>query len=103
MLTIRETISAEASRSDGLGSAKCAVKAKAEALLRQTSYAALRHVACSLHDGVLTLRGHVPSYYLKQTAQTLLRSIDGVLKISNEIEVIPVSGRSQESDAAARL
>ena len=36
-----------------------------------------------------TFRGRVPSYYLKQIAtETLLCSIEGVLKIDNELDVI---------------
>jgi osmotically-inducible protein OsmY len=101
MLTLKDTTSTKASRSDGVGSTEVAVEAKAEALLRQASYAELRHITCRLHDGVLTLRGRVPSYYLKQTAQVLLRSIDGVSKINNQLEVISLSGAPQERDVAA--
>jgi BON domain len=33
------------------------------------------------------LRGAVPSYYLKQIAQELVRDLDGVLLVNNQIKV----------------
>ena len=38
-------------------------------------------------DGVLTLEGRLPSYYLKQMLQTVLRDVDGVKKIENRVAV----------------
>jgi hypothetical protein len=99
MLTIRHPTSETDSQSNGIGPAKTGVEATAEARLRQASYVALHHVSCRLHDGVLTLRGRVPSYYLKQIAQTLLYSIEGVLKINNELDVISIPDPRREHDA----
>jgi CheY-like chemotaxis protein len=64
------------------------VSEMAESRLRGHSYLALRHVSCVYRDGVLTLRGCLPTYYLKQLAQTAVAPIDGVERIDNEIEVI---------------
>jgi osmotically-inducible protein OsmY len=36
---------------------------------------------------VLTLWGHLPTYYLKQIAQTAVGGIAGVERIKNEIKV----------------
>jgi hypothetical protein len=44
-------------------------------------------VACQYHDGVLTLGGCLPSYYLKQLAQVVVAPIEGVRLVVNEIEV----------------
>jgi len=41
-----------------------------------------------VRDGVLILRGQLPSYYHKQIAQELLMQIAGVTRIENLIEVI---------------
>jgi osmotically-inducible protein OsmY len=56
--------------------------------LRQSPYRLLRCIRCDLHDGVLTLRGFVDSYYLKQTAQEVVRRVPGVELIANRIEVV---------------
>jgi osmotically-inducible protein OsmY len=65
----------------------------AEIRLRCNSYLALKNVSCEYHEGVLTLRGCLPSYYLKQMAQTAVARLDGVQRIVNEIEVIAGSRR----------
>jgi hypothetical protein len=65
----------------------------AERCLRSNSYLALKNVTCEYHEGVLTLRGCLPSYYLKQIAQTAVSRLDGVERINNEIEVIASARR----------
>jgi hypothetical protein len=65
----------------------------AEIQLRSNSYLALKNVSCEYSEGTLTLRGCLPSYYLKQMAQTAVARIDGVKRIVNEIEVIGSRGR----------
>jgi hypothetical protein len=43
-----------------------------------------------LDDGVLTLRGRVPSYYLKQIAQTLAHErLRGAARLHNALDVVP--------------
>ena len=56
--------------------------------LRDNAYRALRQVAWQYHDGVLTLRGQLPSYYLKQMAQAAVAGTAGVEQVVNEIEVV---------------
>jgi osmotically-inducible protein OsmY len=60
----------------------------AESCLHSNSYLALKNVSCQYREGVLTLRGSLPSYYLKQVAQTAVARLDGVQRIVNEIEVV---------------
>jgi CheY-like chemotaxis protein len=60
---------------------------RAEAALRGHQYLALRRVSCEYRDGVLTLRGCLPSYYLKQLAQASVAGIQGVQRVRNEIAV----------------
>ena len=55
--------------------------------LRRSSYLALRSVRCTYRDGVLTLRGRLYSFYLKQVAQSLVRDLASVRRVENEIEV----------------
>ena len=45
-------------------------------------------------QGVLILRGRVPSFYLKQVLLTLLRDLEGVEHIDNQVEVISATGLS---------
>jgi hypothetical protein len=52
-------------------------------------YHALRRVSCEYRDGILTLRGRLPSYYLKQVAQEAVAPVAGVDRIVNCIEVGP--------------
>lgn len=66
---------------------KQVVQAQAQSRLRGSCYRQLHLVSCEFHEGVLTLRGHVSSFYLKQLAQTLIRELDGVAQINNRLEV----------------
>jgi len=50
-------------------------------------YLTLRGVHCDLHEGIAVLRGQVPTYYLKQVAQTLAAQVEGVTTIVNRITV----------------
>lgn len=62
--------------------------------LSGTSYQFLRFVDCCFQNGVLTLRGRVPSFYLKQMAQSLLANIEGVDRIDNRVDVVSPCGLS---------
>ena len=39
-------------------------------------------------DGCLIIEGRLPSFYLKQVLQTLLRDVDGVVQIDNRVDVV---------------
>jgi hypothetical protein len=56
--------------------------------LRNSPYQALRDIVCELREGVLTLRGRVPSYYLKQLAQALLQDLADVSGVDNQLDVV---------------
>ena len=71
----------------GLSKENLLVQADAQSRLRQSGYLQLHLVSCEFHEGVLTLRGRVSSFYLKQVAQTLIRGLDGVGEINNRLEV----------------
>jgi osmotically-inducible protein OsmY len=64
-----------------------AVQTDAQSQLRNSGYPELRLVSCEFHEGVLTLRGRVSTFYLKQVAQTLIRELDGVEQVNNRVEV----------------
>jgi hypothetical protein len=56
--------------------------------LRNSPYLVLRNVACDYDGGVLTLRGSLPTYYLKQVAQAVVAGVDGVRQVVNDIAVV---------------
>jgi hypothetical protein len=65
------------------------VAQRAESCLRTHAYLALHNITCDYHEGTLTLRGWLPTYYLKQVAQAAVGQMDGVQRLVNEIEVTP--------------
>jgi osmotically-inducible protein OsmY len=60
----------------------------AERCLRSNSYLALKNISCDWLDGVLVLRGCLPTYYLKQIAQEAVAPLEGVERIDNQIQVV---------------
>jgi hypothetical protein len=48
------------------------------------------------NDGKLTLHGCVPSFHLKQLLQELLRGIEHVAQITNNVDVVSSMGLSSE-------
>jgi osmotically-inducible protein OsmY len=55
--------------------------------LNQSPYFARRGVKVEAQEGQVVLRGTVRSYYHKQMAQEILRRVDGVQRIENQLEV----------------
>ena len=78
--------------SDAFG--RPAIRREAEARLRRSGYLALRDVACEARDGVVHLRGHLPTYDLKQVAQSVASGVAGVRRVVNHIEVLAPAGRA---------
>ena len=70
------------------------IETEAQGRLRQAGHYYLRSMHCTVANGVLTLRGQVPNYYLKQLVQSLLIDIDGLRAIDNAIEVVSATGIS---------
>lgn len=64
------------------------VKDLAERRLRSNPYPGLKYIRCDFQDGVLWLRGSLPSYYLKQRAQEAVAHLEGVTCTINEIQVV---------------
>ena len=55
--------------------------------LRDSGYHILTSVSCDYREGVLILRGCVPTYYMKQIAQTVVQNIEEISQIDNRLEV----------------
>ncbi len=66
--------------------------------LGQSSHLFLRHLKCNAVEGVLFIEGKVPSFYLKQTAQSLVQSIEGVERVINRLEVVNPVGLSYSAE-----
>lgn len=60
--------------------------------LKESSHYYLRTISCEYDSGVLTLRGRVPTFYLKQTVQKLAEKVDGVEHIVNLVDVVNPGG-----------
>jgi osmotically-inducible protein OsmY len=70
------------------------LKELAEGLLWRNPYLALKNVSCDCREGVLVLRGCLPSYYRKQVAQEAVARLEGVAAVDNQIQVVPPACRS---------
>jgi osmotically-inducible protein OsmY len=55
--------------------------------LERNPYVSRRDLRFETHQGRVTLRGIVHSYFQKQMAQESLRHIEGIDEIENELEV----------------
>ena len=55
--------------------------------LERSPYLSRRNLRFENSGGQVTLRGVVNTYYQKQMAQEVLRRVDGVSHINNELEV----------------
>lgn len=65
-----------------------AVEQLAQRHLRQSGYRSIGNLHCAFHEGELTLRGRLPSYYLKQLAQTVVANVQDVQIVRNRVEVV---------------
>lgn len=63
------------------------IRAAAVAALNSAQYSALRNLTCHVVDGTAEITGTVPSYYLKQLAQTAVAQLPGVLHVRNLVVV----------------
>ena len=82
----------QSSRSDRAASADelrdRAIQDQARAALRSSAYHPVRHVSCEVRECVLILRGRVPSFYMKQMAQNVVRHLlIDALVMENRVEV----------------
>ena len=64
------------------------IRRETEVRFRRSGYFALRDVSCDARHGVVSLRGCLPTYYLKQVAQAVAAEVEGVRCVVNLIKVI---------------
>ena len=65
------------------------------AILGKSPYLPLRTLRCSYDHGKLTLSGEVPTFYLKQLAQSVVSRINGPHGVMNLIRVAPPGARNR--------
>ncbi len=58
-----------------------------KALLITGHAGTLRGIQIEVHAGSVVLSGRLPTYYLKQIAQVSTMNVEGVVQVSNEIQV----------------
>lgn len=54
---------------------------------RTSAYWSIRQLVCEIDSEQIVLRGTLPSYYLKQVAQSLAARVVGVERMHSDIEV----------------
>ena len=70
--------------------------------LAATGFAPLRQVAVVARQGDISLRGRVPSFFLKQLAQAAARGVAGVVAVRDNLEVAHPPARDYVSPSAAK-
>lgn len=53
-------------------------------------------VRVQLHAGRLVLSGKLPSFYLKQVLQSIVRGLPGVQRVDNQVDVVRWNGLGSE-------
>lgn len=61
------------------------IASRAYLALAASGYRSLRNLQVSCNDGRVTLEGHLPTYYLKQLAQSLVQRVEGVCDVDNDV------------------
>jgi hypothetical protein len=101
--SLTERISAACGPPSGVGAERetAAHRSKtsvlAECRLRASPYLSLRNIYCDFHEGMLILRGCLPTYYMKQHAQAAVAGVEGVGRVVNQIEVCSTNVRRSNS------
>jgi osmotically-inducible protein OsmY len=78
-----ETVRQPAPSREDLGLAE-----RVERDLRATGYGSLRAVEATVSGRLVILTGRVPSYYMKQLAQTIAIKVAGVHELLNQVQVV---------------
>jgi osmotically-inducible protein OsmY len=63
------------------------IAGRAYLALATSGYRSLRNLQVFCNNGRVTLEGQLPTYYLKQLAQSLVQRVDGVREVDNTVSV----------------
>jgi len=72
---------------DSIGLDPVGLIAQVRGALSKSPYLSPRHVQVEATDGNIRLEGTVSSFYQKQMAQELVRRVDGVERVENQLQV----------------
>jgi osmotically-inducible protein OsmY len=64
------------------------LQSEISSVLHRTPHFLAGNIQAELRDGEVVLKGNVGSYYQKQLAQESVRSVRGVRRVRNELEVM---------------
>lgn len=78
------------------------VTRRALAILAASPYTPVRQLVCCHANGVLTISGNLPRFYLKQHALTLAKKVPGVYRVDDRIEVNDIESGSSGRPAFCR-
>jgi osmotically-inducible protein OsmY len=70
-----------------MSTAQLSLRDQVESVLGRSPYFSHRALRCEAQDRRVVLRGVVKSYYQKQMAQEVVRQVDGVDEIENQLVV----------------
>lgn len=76
---------------------------RVRAALRQKRYTLLRSVIVTVDNGVVMVHGRVPTFYLRQIAIECIKSVAGVTRVLDRIDVVPGDRLGKERRRAVRL
>ncbi|MBX3452141.1 MAG: BON domain-containing protein [Planctomycetaceae bacterium] len=62
---------------------------RVRAALRQKRYTPLRSLIVTIDNGVVMVHGRVPTFYLRQIAIECIKSVAGVTRVLDRIDVVP--------------
>lgn len=82
-------------RPSKMASGECAVVERLCHLFRNCHLSALKDLPFEYHQGVVTLVGSVPTYYMKQVAQALLGKAVGMERVIDKL-VVKGPGRADK-------
>lgn len=68
--------------------------------LRASGYGQLLKLKVYCEHGSVRLQGSVPTYYLKQVAQSVLKGIDGIRNVDNDVNV--ANGKTRSAGLSCR-
>ncbi len=63
------------------------IRDRVQHVLQSSSYRPLQRIHCQVDSGVVMLHGRLPTFYLKQLAQSLVVKLGNVQAVNNAIEV----------------
>jgi BON domain-containing protein len=64
------------------------IEEEAHKRLQQSLYPEVKRIACNYRDSTLTLIGTVSSFYARRIAEDLVKDLQGIEKVSNELVIV---------------